>query len=60
MITWSMSWIEMPTVSSTSCSITKLRSDFTQWLEPTMSGAVARAIGAENALTFDLSNACAG
>jgi 3-oxoacyl-[acyl-carrier-protein] synthase-3 len=43
-----------------SCSITKLRDGFTQWLEPTMSGAVARAIGAENAITFDLSNACAG
>jgi 3-oxoacyl-[acyl-carrier-protein] synthase III len=43
-----------------SCSITKLRDGFTQWLEPTMSGAVARGIGAENAMTFDLSNACAG
>jgi 3-oxoacyl-[acyl-carrier-protein] synthase III len=43
-----------------SCSITKLRDGFTQWLEPTMSAAVARAIGAENAMTFDLSNACAG
>lgn len=43
-----------------SCSITKLRDGFTQWLEPTMSGAVAQAIGAENAMTFDLSNACAG
>jgi 3-oxoacyl-[acyl-carrier-protein] synthase-3 len=43
-----------------SCSITKLREGFTQWLEPTMSSAVAKAIGAENAMTFDLSNACAG
>ena len=43
-----------------SCSITKLRDGFTQWLEPTMSGAIAEAIGAENAMTFDLSNACAG
>jgi 3-oxoacyl-[acyl-carrier-protein] synthase III len=25
-----------------------------------MSGAVARAIGAPNAMTFDVSNACAG
>ena len=32
----------------------------TQWLEPTMSSAVAEAIGASGAMTFDLSNACAG
>src|ERR1700739_4241538 len=44
----------------TSCSITKLHGGLTQWLEPTMSGAVARAIGAPNAMTFDVSNACAG
>lgn len=43
-----------------SCSITKFRDGLTQWVEPTMSGAVARAIGADNAITFDLSNACAG
>src|SRR5271168_1577545 len=43
-----------------SCSITKFRGGLTQWLEPTMSSAVARAIGAEKAVTFDLSNACAG
>jgi 3-oxoacyl-[acyl-carrier-protein] synthase-3 len=43
-----------------SCSITKFRGGLTQWVEPTMSGAVARAIGAENAMTFDVSNACAG
>ncbi len=43
-----------------SCSITKFRGGLTQWVEPTMSSAVARAIGAENAMTFDLSNACAG
>lgn len=42
------------------CSITKFRDGLTQWVEPTMSGAVARAIGADNAMTFDLSNACAG
>lgn len=42
------------------CSITKFRDGLTQWVEPTMSGAVARAIGAERAMTFDLSNACAG
>lgn len=43
-----------------SCSITKFRGGLTQWLEPPMSRAVADAIGAQNALTFDLSNACAG
>ncbi|OBG36322.1 3-oxoacyl-ACP synthase [Mycobacterium alsense] len=43
-----------------SCSITKFRGGLTQWLEPTMSGAVARAIGAPQAMTFDVSNACAG
>lgn len=43
-----------------SCSITKFRDGLTQWLEPTMSIAVAQAIGATNAMTFDLSNACAG
>lgn len=43
-----------------SCSITKFRGGLTQWLEPTMSGAVARAIGAHNAMAFDVSNACAG
>ncbi len=43
-----------------SCSITKFRGGLTQWVEPTMSSAVARAIGAEKAMTFDLSNACAG
>ncbi len=43
-----------------SCSITKFRGGLTQWLEPTMSSAVAQAIGAETAMTFDVSNACAG
>lgn len=42
------------------CSITKFRGGLTQWLEPSMSSAVARAIGAETAMTFDVSNACAG
>ncbi|HUO38913.1 MAG TPA: 3-oxoacyl-[acyl-carrier-protein] synthase III C-terminal domain-containing protein [Mycobacterium sp.] len=42
------------------CSITKFRGGLTQWLEPTMSSAVARAIGAKRAMTFDVSNACAG
>jgi len=42
------------------CSITKLRGGLTQWLEPSMSSAVARGIGAHRAMTFDVSNACAG
>jgi 3-oxoacyl-[acyl-carrier-protein] synthase-3 len=42
------------------CSITKFRDGLTQWVEPTMSAAVAHAIGADQAMTFDLSNACAG
>ncbi|WP_210085086.1 3-oxoacyl-ACP synthase [Mycobacterium sp. OAE908] len=43
-----------------SCSITKFRGGLTQWLEPSMSSFVARAIGATHAMTFDVSNACAG
>lgn len=43
-----------------SCSITKYRNGLEQWLEPPTSLAVARAIGATGATTFDLSNACAG
>ena len=43
-----------------SCSITKFHDGLTQWVEPTMSSAVAAAIGADKAMTFDLSNACAG
>jgi 3-oxoacyl-[acyl-carrier-protein] synthase-3 len=43
-----------------SCSITKFRGGLTQWLEPSMASAIARGIGATNAMTFDLSNACAG
>jgi 3-oxoacyl-[acyl-carrier-protein] synthase III len=42
------------------CSITKFRGGLTQWLEPSMSSAVARGIGAHKAMTFDVSNACAG
>jgi 3-oxoacyl-[acyl-carrier-protein] synthase III len=42
------------------CSITKFRGGLVQWVEPTTSGAVAAAIGAGYAQTFDLSNACAG
>jgi 3-oxoacyl-[acyl-carrier-protein] synthase-3 len=43
-----------------SCSITKYRDGLVQWLEPPTSLAVARAIGATGATTFDVSNACAG
>ncbi|WP_370332968.1 3-oxoacyl-ACP synthase III family protein [Mycolicibacterium hippocampi] len=43
-----------------SCSITKFHGGLTQWLEPTMSRAVADAVGAQDAMTFDVSNACAG
>ena len=43
-----------------SCSITKYRDGLVQHVEPPMSIAVAHAIGAVNATTFDLSNACAG
>ncbi|HAM02467.1 MAG TPA: 3-oxoacyl-ACP synthase [Acidimicrobiaceae bacterium] len=43
-----------------SCSITKFRDGLTQWLDPPMSVAVAQAIGATSATTFDVSNACAG
>jgi 3-oxoacyl-[acyl-carrier-protein] synthase III len=42
------------------CSITKLRGGLNQWLEPSMGSAIAHAIGADNAMSFDLSNACAG
>ncbi|HWC43274.1 MAG TPA: 3-oxoacyl-[acyl-carrier-protein] synthase III C-terminal domain-containing protein [Actinomycetota bacterium] len=43
-----------------SCSITKYRDGLVQWIEPPTSVAVARAIGATRAVTFDVSNACAG
>ena len=42
------------------CSITKYRDDMVSRYEPTQSQSVAQAIGAPHALTFDLSNACAG
>ncbi len=43
-----------------SCSITKFRDGVVQQLEPSMSIAVANAIGSPDAITFDVSNACAG
>jgi 3-oxoacyl-[acyl-carrier-protein] synthase III len=42
------------------CSITRYRSESVARFEPTQSQAVAATIGAPKALTFDLSNACAG
>lgn len=41
-------------------SITRYRDGLDTWLEPPMSLAVAEAVGATAATTFDLSNACAG
>jgi 3-oxoacyl-[acyl-carrier-protein] synthase-3 len=43
-----------------SCSITKYRDGLVHWFEPTTAAAVARAIGAGRAVTFDVANACAG
>lgn len=43
-----------------SCSITKYRHGLVHWFEPPMSAAIARRIGAAGAMTFDVSNACAG
>lgn len=43
-----------------SCSITKYRDGLVQWLEPSTGQAVAAAVGADRARSFDLSNACAG
>jgi 3-oxoacyl-[acyl-carrier-protein] synthase-3 len=43
-----------------SCSITKYRGGLVQQLEPPASQAIAAAVGATEATTFDLSNACAG
>jgi 3-oxoacyl-[acyl-carrier-protein] synthase-3 len=42
------------------CSITKYEDGLAQRLEPPLSLAVKESIGAANATTFDLSNACAG
>jgi len=43
-----------------SCSITKYRDGLDTWLEPPMSLAISQQIGATKAMTFDISNACAG
>src|SRR4051794_12266104 len=43
-----------------SCSISKYRSGFRQRYEPPLSMYIKDAIGASRALSFDISNACAG
>jgi 3-oxoacyl-[acyl-carrier-protein] synthase-3 len=43
-----------------SCSISKYRGRFDQQLEPPLSMYVKTAIGAPDAMSFDVSNACAG
>jgi 3-oxoacyl-[acyl-carrier-protein] synthase-3 len=43
-----------------SCSITRYREDLSFHLEPSMSFGIKEAIGAGRALSFDISNACAG
>jgi 3-oxoacyl-[acyl-carrier-protein] synthase III len=42
------------------CSITKYRNGLSHQYEPTFSLLIKNAIGAKNAVTFDISNACAG
>lgn len=42
------------------CSISKFHGGLTHRFEPSMSLTVAEAIGAKNARTFDIGNACAG
>jgi 3-oxoacyl-[acyl-carrier-protein] synthase-3 len=43
-----------------SCSISKYRSGFRQRYEPPLSLSIKNAVGADRALSFDVSNACAG
>lgn len=43
-----------------STSITRSKDGTRMYMEPSFASALARRIGAENAITFDLSNACAG
>ncbi|QIS13266.1 3-oxoacyl-ACP synthase III family protein [Nocardia arthritidis] len=43
-----------------SSSITRSRHATRMYMEPSFAGAIARHIGANNAITFDISNACAG
>jgi 3-oxoacyl-[acyl-carrier-protein] synthase-3 len=43
-----------------SCSITRYKAGLSHLYEPTFSILIKEAIGAVNAITFDISNACAG
>ncbi|MEU6558705.1 3-oxoacyl-ACP synthase III family protein [Nocardia nova] len=43
-----------------STSITRSKNATRMYMEPSFASALAQRIGAENAITFDLSNACAG
>lgn len=42
------------------CSITKYKDGLSHQYEPTFSGLIKNSLGAEKAVTFDVSNACAG
>ena len=42
------------------CSITKYKGGLSHHFEPTFAALIKNAIGAKNAVTFDISNACAG
>jgi len=42
------------------CSITKYKDGLSHLYEPAFSALIKKAIGAEKAITFDISNACAG
>ncbi|MEV0336469.1 3-oxoacyl-[acyl-carrier-protein] synthase III C-terminal domain-containing protein [Nocardia sp. NPDC050717] len=43
-----------------SCSITRSNQGTRMYLEPSFASTIAGALGAEQAITFDVSNACAG
>jgi len=42
------------------CSISKFSNDYKNYFEPGISGIIKHEIGADSALSFDISNACAG
>lgn len=43
-----------------SSSITRSKNATKMYMEPSFAGSIARRLGAEQAITFDISNACAG
>jgi 3-oxoacyl-[acyl-carrier-protein] synthase III len=43
-----------------SCSITRFKGGYTFYFEPSLASMMARELGAEAAIHFDVSNACAG